>query len=128
MEYLIERSTDTLHFFKENGKTISIEADTKELAEQIYNENHSTLVIAKKEKISEVKDQANDLIEKDYPKYKQINYALGLQVNGYDNATNKANMESYIKSIIEKSELMESEINALTTEQEVKDYQINFNV
>lgn len=84
------------------------------------------VAIAKRNKISEVKRLANVEIEKQYPKYKQINYSLAIEVNDYNNTTKINEMKAYLKSIIEQSETMESEINALKTEQEVKDYKINF--
>lgn len=101
---------------------------TKEEAENIIlnRPKPDKLAQVKSQKISEIKSQANEEIESNYPKYKQLNYVLGLQVNDYDNATNKNNMKVYIKSIIEQSETMETEINALTTEEEVKNYKVNF--
>lgn len=83
---------------------------------------------AKRDKISEVKKEAGRLINSKYPSYKQINYSLAIEVNDYNNTTKINEMKAYLKSIIEQSETMESEINALKTEQEVKDYQINFTV
>jgi len=79
-----------------------------------------TIDEAKEIKKNELKLKARQIITEKYPDYMQLNYANN--VPGYDDTTAKDQMVSDISSVITACNTMESEIDLLTTVDEIKNY------
>lgn len=88
---------------------------------RIKKPDGSILDSIRRRKYSVIRTNAQEIIFNKYPVYKQLSALHGLYPDEY-----LIVMKLAIKSIIDATKRMESEIEALTTRQQIEDYPISF--
>lgn len=88
---------------------------------RIPHTNTKILTIARKRRIQSIREMGQNIVFSKHPIYKQLSASLGL----YSDEA-RAVIKAEIKSIIDAVNLMESEINAKTTREEIENYNVNF--
>lgn len=76
--------------------------------------------IAKQSAIEQTKLEVSSRINAKYPLWKQLNYTLQVEANGYDNADNINEMKTYIQNLLLRSKEIQDEINACSTIEEIE--------
>ncbi len=114
---------DHYYGIEENSLETDQEAISYHLTHQENQNNSETMLSNSKfSKKAEIKALCNNLIEAYYPTYKQININ---ELQGYTEA-DKTAMWAFINAKRDRSNVLESEIEELTTIEAVKNYEISF--